>query len=516
MSVNRKYSHNHLKYHLQAIIALLLLSTSCSGPEQATIQTAIVQAGQTAIAEGKKVAATEAVHLKETAIAEVQTQAVQLKETAIAQIATELANQLPPTPQPTPLPLEEIFGAQASEPSLAIDPSNPQHIIVGFNDLSGSLGGMCAWAESRNGGIKWTKGVLQLPNRFKPDGDPWVRFGFNGELYYSCIGSTPPTSEGILVTYEEITVGIFVAASPTGLANDLGIANTITTGKQACLRDNTSTQSSCSELGQYTDHPTISTLRRKDGQTRLIVCWVDWLKGTTENYFVQVASSADGGNTWSLPITIAGYNVGSCTVGGGNDIIGVSWWDYRDKKIKLKTSTDGENWSRAIELKASEALVADISTTDKVLSVPYAQLVSKSKGVLRAFYQVRANGHSQVFVADSDNNWQGIRIGNQKSETFLPGTSTCSNTVGMYEGSLGANEDFTYTVWSVSANRTVKQIFQSERLLYGINGYEDSRFSLRRIGDYTAVDCSDKLIWAAWTDTHDGEPRLWGAAILLP
>jgi len=80
--------HNRRKSYLLVVTALMLLIAGCSRPEQAQIQTAIVQ--------GKKFAETEAAQLKETAVAVAQTQAAHLKETAVAQL-TELANK-PPSP----------------------------------------------------------------------------------------------------------------------------------------------------------------------------------------------------------------------------------------------------------------------------------------------------------------------------------------------------------------------------------------------------------------------------------
>ena len=69
------------------VITVLTVLSGCTKEEQAQLQTAVVQAGQTAIAEGKKIAETEAVHLKETAIAQVATQ--------LANVATELAKTSP-------------------------------------------------------------------------------------------------------------------------------------------------------------------------------------------------------------------------------------------------------------------------------------------------------------------------------------------------------------------------------------------------------------------------------------
>jgi hypothetical protein len=69
------------KPHLRlACMAILLFAAllSCSPTDQAQLQTEVAQAGQTAIAAGRKIAETEAVHLKETAVAQLATQLANL------------------------------------------------------------------------------------------------------------------------------------------------------------------------------------------------------------------------------------------------------------------------------------------------------------------------------------------------------------------------------------------------------------------------------------------------------
>jgi hypothetical protein len=77
---------------LLAITILALSALTCGTPaEQAAIQTRAAQAGQTAVAEGKKIAETQAAEGKKIAL----TKAAELKATAIAAIATELAKKTP-------------------------------------------------------------------------------------------------------------------------------------------------------------------------------------------------------------------------------------------------------------------------------------------------------------------------------------------------------------------------------------------------------------------------------------
>ena len=73
------------------VTTTLILLASCTSAGQSQMKTQIAQTGQTAIAEGSKYAATEAVQLQETAAAAVAKEATHLQETVVAAVATQLA-----------------------------------------------------------------------------------------------------------------------------------------------------------------------------------------------------------------------------------------------------------------------------------------------------------------------------------------------------------------------------------------------------------------------------------------
>lgn len=71
------------------ICVLVLVILACSEADKAPLQTLAAQAAQTALAEGKKAAGTEAAHLVETAKVAGSTQAASIFGTLSARIATE-------------------------------------------------------------------------------------------------------------------------------------------------------------------------------------------------------------------------------------------------------------------------------------------------------------------------------------------------------------------------------------------------------------------------------------------
>jgi hypothetical protein len=80
-----KYSK---KYLLLTYTTLALMISSCTEADQRFIQTAVAEAGKTAVAEGEQFAKTQAAELKETAIAAGKTQIAHAEETLQAGVAT--------------------------------------------------------------------------------------------------------------------------------------------------------------------------------------------------------------------------------------------------------------------------------------------------------------------------------------------------------------------------------------------------------------------------------------------
>src|SRR2546426_3065895 len=75
-----------------------------------------------------------------------------------------------------------------NEPSVALNPSNPQQLVAGANDQLATGADWLAVYTSSDGGLTWTNGLI--PNTgplagFQEASDPAVSFSQNGTLYYS-------------------------------------------------------------------------------------------------------------------------------------------------------------------------------------------------------------------------------------------------------------------------------------------------------------------------------------------
>ena len=79
---------------------------------------------------------------------------------------------------------QNIVGDAANEPSLCVDPTNPNHLAVGWRQFDNVQNAFrqAGWADSTNGGLNWTfPGVLE-PGTFRSD--PVLAADGDGRFYY--------------------------------------------------------------------------------------------------------------------------------------------------------------------------------------------------------------------------------------------------------------------------------------------------------------------------------------------
>jgi hypothetical protein len=87
--------------------------------------------------------------------------------------------------------VQDIIGDAANEPSIAVDPNNPNRMAVGWRqfDAISSNFRQAGVAYTTNGGMTWTSSVL-TPGQMRSD--PVLRSDAVGNFYYSSLSS--PTS----------------------------------------------------------------------------------------------------------------------------------------------------------------------------------------------------------------------------------------------------------------------------------------------------------------------------------
>ncbi len=192
-----------------------------------------------------------------------------------------------------------------NESPLAANPLNPDNLLTGNNDFN--LNDGCGFNVSFNGGRTWTP---TLPDGFIPGltkftndpsvpgtgvydvaGDPAVAFGRDGMAYFACqaFNVTPP-----------FQIALFVSRSTDGGLTWPDGINT----KPVQVSTWTGNGKAKGSEGQFPDHESIAVDEspRSPFSGSVYVTWVQF------NGFgrspVQVSFSRDGGQTFSLPISV--------------------------------------------------------------------------------------------------------------------------------------------------------------------------------------------------------------------
>ncbi len=204
-----------------------------------------------------------------------------------------------------------------NETPLAVNPRNPQNLVTGNNDWNYNDG--CGVNASFNGGKTWTK---TLPNGFIPGitrytddpdvpgtgggdfgGDPAAAFGPDGTAYFACF-SYNGTSTTLLLNRSTDGGATWQAG---GSVDPLTLVSAFN-GQGISKGSN----------GQFPDHEAMSV--GADGT--VYVTWAQF-HGFGSNSPVWIATSGDGGRSFSRPVKVSSGNVRS------------------DQDQRIVTNTDG-------------------------------------------------------------------------------------------------------------------------------------------------------------------------------
>ncbi len=212
-----------------------------------------------------------------------------------------------------------------NEPSVALNPSDPQQLVAGANDQLSTRDWLAVYS-SLDGGITWTNGQIPTTGTlggFQEASDPAVSFSQNGTLYYSGVAFNVDRRSGTAVDGT-----IFVSKS----ADDGSTFPLITIVASGSNRIS----------GIFNDKPYLGV----DETTglfagRVYVSWTRFTSASTSD--IVVAYSNDGGRSFSSPVPVSTsfLNQGSVPVVGPDGTLYVVWNDLSNLQVMEAKSTDG-------------------------------------------------------------------------------------------------------------------------------------------------------------------------------
>src|SRR6266704_1686612 len=212
-----------------------------------------------------------------------------------------------------------------NEPSVALNPSDPQQLVAGANDQLSTRDWLAVYS-SLDGGITWTNGQIPTTGTlagFQEASDPAVSFSQNGTLYYSGVAFNLDRRSGTAVD------GTIFVSKSTDDGSSFPLTTIVALGSNRIS-------------GIFNDKPYLGV----DETTglfagRVYVSWTRFTSASTSD--IVVAYSNDGGRSFSSPVPVSTsfLNQGSVPVVGPDGTLYVVWNDLSNLQVMEAKSTDG-------------------------------------------------------------------------------------------------------------------------------------------------------------------------------
>jgi PKD repeat protein len=398
---------------------------------------------------------------------------------------------------PNVLANQDATSQAQNEPSIAVNPHNPNHVVASSNDyrlVDVGLDVHPGYYVSFDGGNTWPgDGVIDLstiPNG-QAGGDPSMAIHDVNNVYFGYIAFNRTIDNA---------GGVYVSKSTDG---------GLTWGDPVPVALNTLT------IFQDKDYITVdATGGPHDGNV-----YVTWTRFASD-YPIYFSRSTDGGASFSAGVKISDASLNSCQgsipVVGPNGEIYVAWLNYDTSAIRLTKSLDGGlTFSTPVK-------VADISEIPSPLpggsfrndSFP-SMAVDPTNGYVYVVWSDYRNGDADIYFTrstDGGTTWSTpLRInddtlGNDFHQ-FFPWIATSPNGK-VYASWFDSRNDpnpyqqpFIYDEYAV-ASTDHGATFGPNVRISEVSSDASIGFGGQFIGDYSSLAATSNFIFPAWVDTR--------------
>src|SRR2546425_5957312 len=379
-----------------------------------------------------------------------------------------------------------------NEPSVAVNPSNPQHLVAGANDQLLTRNWLAVYTSS-DSGLTWTNGLIPMTGTlgsFQDASDPAVSFSENGTLYYSGVAFNVAVRSNTAVAVDGT---IFVSKS---------------TDDGSSFPTTTIVASGSNRIGGiFNDKPYLGVDETTGPFAGTVyVSWTRFTSSFTSD--IIVAHSSDGGRSFSSPLSVSNslLNQGSVPVVGPDGTLYVVWNDLSNSQIMAAKSVDGgASFSSAVIVSSYIPLKSSVRFSFRVNSNPTAAADD-------------TNGN--VDVAWADNQSGSAEILSSRS---FDGGSTWSNPIRVNDDSTGNDHFFPWMTVShglisivfydrrLDPRNTLIDVFYAESADGGVSFSPNLRVTdqpsdpgtLNFIGDYIGIASNATLAHPVWTDLRN-------------
>src|SRR6266704_5282579 len=390
-----------------------------------------------------------------------------------------------------------------NEPSVALNPSDPQQLVAGANDQLSTRDWLAVYS-SLDGGITWTNGQIPTTGTlggFQEASDPAVSFSQNGTLYYSGVAFNVDRRSGTAVDGT-----IFVSKS----ADDGSTFPLITIVASGSNRIS----------GIFNDKPYIGVDQTTGPFAgRVYVSWTRFTSASTSD--IMVSHSSDGGSSFSSPMKISNslLNQGSVPVVGPDGTLFVVWNDLSNNQIMEAKSIDGGvSFSSPVVVSSVVALPQPPSflanSVFRVNSFPTAA-ADDTNGNVYVAWADDGSGYADILSSrslDGGVTWsKPIRVNDDTTtnDHFFPWMTVSHGllSVDFYDRRLDPQNHLVDVFYAESADggvsfspnvRVTDVPFNPDAIIFS----SGQSF----IGDYIGVASNGTLAHPVWTDNRNVSP----------
>src|SRR5712692_1613369 len=190
-----------------------------------------------------------------------------------------------------------------TEPSIAVNPANPNNLVAGFHDLFPKTQDfVCRFTFTTDGGSNWTRGgatPLQTSGNFCSD--PAIAADASGTFFYS---------------YLDINFG--------AQHSDVDVAKS-TDGGQTFSTFTVAVKSQTAVDFPDKEYIAADAGTNSPFKGNIYVTWTDFLNpqspSALDNGQIKVVVSRDGGSTWSAPLPISQDALAPEAISGSNPVV---------------------------------------------------------------------------------------------------------------------------------------------------------------------------------------------------
>lgn len=380
-----------------------------------------------------------------------------------------------------------------TEPSIAINPDNPQQVVAAYQDNA-------RIAYSTDAGQHWGLAAGIASKNYRVSGDVSVTYDNQGHAFISYIA------------FDKL--GTFNYWGQNANRNGIYIRRSLDGGK-AWETDDIAVSAQPQEPGvPFEDKPyIIADNSHSKHAGNLYIGWTRWTLTNSELLFVR---STDDGKTWSKPIEIDnrpglprddnGALEGFAAVVGPDGTIYVVWAD--GNHIVLTTSRDGgKSFSRTRNIIATAPIMFGVEAVERANGFPQIAIDPRDRGrggPLYVTWSDYRNGDVDVFCSASKNHgrtWSpAVRVNNDTQHNgadqyfqWMTVDPSDGDVYAVYYDRRGDPENRKQTVTlarSVDGGKTF-QNYAWNAMAFDAQGVF--------MGDYTGIAALNGRVYGVWT-----------------